>query len=416
MDAGGWLELAAFLLGMGLLGALAAGEQALALRDPSAQAGPAPATGALAWLRRHPRRTGVALLLYQDLALVVLSVLLAGLLLRLVSSQGWAILLAVGITLALGFLAQLGGRQYVVRHAPSTARNLASPLRALVVAAYPVIWALRLLPDQRPGTGEAALEGGSALKEPVEPPGEPERRMIQSIIGLSQTTVREIMVPRLDMVAVEESMPLDEVAQVIRRQGYSRLPVYRETADHIVGVIHVKDLWPHLGQGQPPPLARIARPPHFIPESKRIDECLEEFLKKRVHMAIVVDEYGGVAGLVTMEDVIEEIVGEISDEYSREEPHIRRLSEDEALIDGRVSISDVNEALGLDLPSEGFDTIGGLVLTHLGHIPTPGETLEVPGVQLSVISTLGRRIRQVRLVKKGAEEPAASQSGETRAE
>ncbi|MBI2866196.1 MAG: HlyC/CorC family transporter [Chloroflexi bacterium] len=396
MDAEGWLELVVALGGLVFWAMLEGAEQALAQVD-SASASTLPA---VSWLRQRQRLSSVSLLIYKNLALVAVSAALAALLLDRVSPPWWALVLAVVGTLALATVLYLVVRGYIRGHASGSLRRLSGLLKVLVAAGYPLAWMLRLKPEQRAGSVSLGNEGPGP-EEPGEPPGEPEQRMIQGIIGLGRTTVREIMVPRLDMVAVEENMPLHEVVQLVEEKGYSRIPIYRDTPDQIVGVVHVKDLLSRVGREPPTPLSELARPPFFIPESKRVDECLEEFLRERLHMAIVVDEYGDVAGLVTMEDVIEEIVGEIGDEYQREEPGIQRLSDEEALIDGRVSIADVNEALGLELPSEEFDTLGGLVLTRLGHIPAPGEMVEAHGVRLTVVSTVGRRVRQVKLTRGG---------------
>lgn len=237
------------------------------------------------------------------------------------------------------------------------------------------------------------------LEETGAPIEEEEREMIRGVIHLADRTAREIMVPRIDIVAAEVDASLDDVLRLITTRGYSRIPVYEGTIDNIVGVVYAKDLIKLLAHGKRAPLRDIMRPPHFVPESKRVDELLAELRNSRVHIAIVVDEYGGTAGLVTIEDLLEEIVGEIQDEYDVEEATIERVSEDEAIVDARVSLDAVNELFDLDLESEDYDTIGGFVYHHLGKVPAPGDECQADGLSLQVLSVAGRRIRKLRVKK-----------------
>jgi CBS domain containing-hemolysin-like protein len=232
---------------------------------------------------------------------------------------------------------------------------------------------------------------------------EPERQMIRGIINLEETSVHEIMVPRIDVLAVDTEATLDDVTQIIMDKGYSRVPLYEETIDNIVGVLYAKDIMKYLAGGGDRSTANLrdlARPPFFVPESKRVDELLADMRVNRVHMGIVVDEYGGTAGLVTIEDMLEEIVGEIEDEYDREEPTVEKISEREVVVDGRVSIDDLNELLGLELEGEDYDTVGGFVYQHLGKIPVVGDEVQAEGLQMRVLSVVGRRIKKVRVKKE----------------
>jgi CBS domain containing-hemolysin-like protein len=241
-----------------------------------------------------------------------------------------------------------------------------------------------------------------------------ERAMIRGIIKLVGTAAREIMVPRIDVVAVDTEDTVDEVISLVMERGYSRIPLYEGTIDNVVGVLYAKDFLRYLSRGaHPPSLKDIARPPFFIPESKKVDELLSEMRASRVHMAIVVDEYGGTAGLVTIEDLLEEIVGEIEDEYDRSEVTVERLGPDEAILDARVSIDDLNEIFGLAVEGEDFDTVGGFVYHLLGRVPTPGDEVSTNGLRLRVLNVLGRRIKKVRIVREPASpEQAASDSQE----
>jgi CBS domain containing-hemolysin-like protein len=231
-----------------------------------------------------------------------------------------------------------------------------------------------------------------------------EREMIRGIINLEDTSVHEIMVPRIDVVAVSTEDTLDDVIGVIMERGYSRVPLFEETIDNVVGVLYAKDIMKHLAAGgvdrAATNLRDLARPPFFVPESKRIDELLADMRANRVHLAIVVDEYGGTAGIVTIEDMLEEIVGEIEDEYDREEPTIEKVDDTEVIVDARVSIDDLNELLGLHIEGDDFDTVGGFVYHELGRIPLAGDEVQSDGLQLRVLSVLGRRIKKIRVKKE----------------
>jgi len=239
---------------------------------------------------------------------------------------------------------------------------------------------------------------------------EEERQMIRGIIEMEDTTAREIMAPRIDIVALDVSETIDDALALIVEKGFSRIPLYDETVDNIVGIIYAKDLLRCITENRRPALTEIARPPYFIPESKRVDELLAELRQSKVHIAIVVDEYGGTAGLVTIEDLLEEIVGEIQDEYDREEAPIERLSESEAILDARVSVDALGELFGFETDAEDYDTIGGFVYHHLGKVPVAGDEVRVDGLTLRVLSVLGRRIKKVRAIKSApAQDPPAPQ-------
>lgn len=245
------------------------------------------------------------------------------------------------------------------------------------------------------------VEGNSDLEED-------EREMIASVIELGEQPVSEAMVPRIDIVAVPTSATVREVLDRIVDSGHSRIPIYEETIDNITGVVYAKDLLRHLRDGsQAEPAARLAREATYVPETKKVDELLHEMQQRHVHLAVVVDEYGGTAGLITIEDLIEEIVGEIQDEYDIEEAPIEEVSETEAVFDARVSIRDVNDTLDLELADEDFDTVGGLVYHQLGKVPDVGDEIRVDGALVTVLSTNGRRVKKVRVRKAPAVSPSA---------
>jgi len=238
---------------------------------------------------------------------------------------------------------------------------------------------------------------------------EDERRMIRKVMALEDTTAREIMVPRIDIVAVASDSSFEDIAHVIVERGYSRIPVFEDTIDNIVGVVYARAVLDYLANSaKPADVKGMARPPYFVPESKKVDELLTEMRRNKLSIAIVVDEYGGTAGLVTIEDLIEEIVGEIADEFDVEEEPIHRVSESEAILDARVSIDALQELFGVEVEEGDFDTVGGFVFNHLGKMPSVGEEIRVDGLVVRVLSVSGRRIKRLRVIK---EEPPPPDNG-----
>jgi CBS domain containing-hemolysin-like protein len=226
----------------------------------------------------------------------------------------------------------------------------------------------------------------------------PERKMIYSIFQFGDTLCREVMVPRIDVNALDVTVSAEESIQQIIKYGHSRLPVYEETIDNVIGVLYAKDLLRiRLGAGASSSIRELLRPAYFVPEAKKVDELLREMQDNGMHMAIVVDEYGGMAGLVTLEDIMEEIVGEIRDEYDQsEEALYQQISPDEFLIQGRMDLDDVNELLGTHYSKEVADTLGGFIYGEMGRVPVGGEQVSVEGWTLTVEQISGRRIRKVR--------------------
>jgi CBS domain containing-hemolysin-like protein len=227
---------------------------------------------------------------------------------------------------------------------------------------------------------------------------EEEREMIHGIFEMGDMRVREVMVPRTDLVAIEVNQPVEKAVELVTKHGHTRIPAYEGNLDHIIGVLYAKDLLRAVVRGEPKTLREIARKPFFTPESNLVQDVLRDLRKNRVHMAIVVDEYGGTAGAVTIEDIIEEIVGPIQDEYDvGEEDEIQFISPNEVVLDGRVSVDDVNELLKLNITADSYDTIGGYVLDQLGAAPRVGATLKVGEAELRVEAVQGTRIKKVRL-------------------
>jgi putative hemolysin len=231
-----------------------------------------------------------------------------------------------------------------------------------------------------------------------------EEQMIAAVIELGERRLHEVMVPRTSIVALSSTATVEECIDRIVEEGHSRIPIYEDSVDEIVGILYAKDLLPFLKNAdRPRPSVRsLLRTPLFVPESMSIDDLLHEFQRRKVHIAIVLDEYGGTAGLVTIEDLLEEIVGEIQDEYDVEEPMIERLSDSEVRLDGRANVDDLEELfdlrLGLDDEDE-YDTVGGLIYHRIGGVPVPGDQVHVDGLTLTVESTDGRRVGKVLAVR-----------------
>ncbi len=236
-----------------------------------------------------------------------------------------------------------------------------------------------------------------------------EEQMIHAVIELGQGRVHEVMVPRIDIVGLPVSASLEEAIDLVVEGGHSRVPVYQATVDEVIGILYAKDLLPILKDNAAPrpTLGSLLRIPVFVPESMSIDDLLHEFQRRKVHIAIVLDEYGGTAGLVTIEDLLEEIVGEIQDEYDVEEPMVVRISDDEARVDGRASVDDLGELFERELALEDedeYDTVGGLVFHRIGRVPRPGDVVHVDGLTLTVESTDGRRAGKVLVVRNPDED------------
>ena len=294
-----------------------------------------------------------------------------------------------------------------VRRNPETWALRFSPLAwALRMLVAPILALPQALSRQANGDGEEQLvtiteQELKSLVNTGQREGLLERdesKMIFSIFQFGDTLAREIMVPRIDMFSLEINTPLKEAAEAVLESGYSRVPVYADNIDNIQGLLYTKDMlkvWQEGSQYQS--LRELLRPANYIPESKKVDELLAEMQDQRIHIAIVADEYGGVAGLVTLEDIVEEIVGEIRDEYDQsEEALYHKVSDTEYVFHGRIDMDDFNELMGVALSTEEADTLGGYIYSRVGRVPRAGESLQEEGLLLTVEQITARRIRKVR--------------------
>jgi putative hemolysin len=330
------------------------------------------------------------------------------------------------VTALLSFVTIIFGelvpKTLALAHPERFALALAGPVDVIGRLLRPIVWALewvtsgvnRLLGVSGVDQNQISTE---ELKLLVERGGEQgileaeEEQMIHAVIELGERRVHEVMVPRIAIVALPATATLDETIDRIVEEGHSRLPVYDESVDEIVGILYAKDLLPFVKDNRVearPSLRSLLRTPVFVPESMTIDDLLHELQRRKVHIAIVLDEYGGTAGLVTIEDLLEEIVGEIQDEYDvDEEPMIVRLSDDEARVDGRAAVDDLEElfdtSLGLEDEDE-YDTVGGLIYHRIGGVPAPGDEIDVDGLHLTVESTDGRRVGKVLVARRRDED------------
>lgn len=319
------------------------------------------------------------------------------------------------MTVALLVFGEIVPKMVVVQDATKWAPRLAGFLHGITVILRPVTWTIVSITSYiiRIFGGDPSAAGPYVTEDDIrnlvnagEKQGvleEEEKEMIHSIFELGDTVVREVMTPRTDMICADVDDPVSKGVELVIKEGYSKLPVFEENIDHVVGVVHDRELLVYSSRGElNTPLRALMRPIKAIPENKKVDELLREMQAEKVSVAIVVDEYGGTAGLVTMEDLLEEIVGEIMDEYDAEEhdrpPDITDAGDGQYIIDARMDIDDVNEQLGLQLPTEDFESIGGYTFGLFGRVPVPGEQVVIDGgVILVVEKTAGRRLLSVRI-------------------
>ncbi len=325
--------------------------------------------------------------------------------------------LALGSSVAVGLVTffvlvfgEITPKSYAKQNPETFARVILRPIILFTKAITPAIFAMRLItrfilraggwemPRSQTRITEEELKqlvyagGQEGALEPSE------LEMLHSVFDFDETVVREVLTPRVDVVALEVGTSYEQMLEVVRDTGFSRFPVYREKLDQIVGVLNIKDLitQPDIGEDNFD-LESISRPAYFVPESKKVDQLLAEFRRNQVHLAIVVDEYGGVSGVITLEDVIEQIVGEIQDEFDDEEDWIVPVEEDSYLVDARIDLDELVESLHLDLPSEKYDSLGGMIVEELGRIPREGHELDLMGMHFKVVSADRKRVKKVRL-------------------
>ena len=311
----------------------------------------------------------------------------------------------VGMTILLFVFADVTPKTFAIQQTDRVALALAPLIMALGRLVGPFATGLvKLANVLMPGKGlpqgpfitEQELRASAEVASDEGEIEEGEKELIHSIFEFGDTIVREVMVPRPDIVAMEDDKTLRDVQALVLEHGYSRVPVYREDMDNVVGMIYAKDVLKALHQGKhDSPLSEIVREPHYIPETKKVAELLREMQRDKFHIALVTDEYGSVSGLVTLEDLLEELVGEIADEYDREEPELVPVGDGLYRVSGKASIDDVNELLDVELPDEEWDTVAGLMLDLFGRIPKNGDEVTFEGLTFTAEEVQGRRISKV---------------------
>jgi putative hemolysin len=415
MDSDTIIAAAALAIGVAMFILLVAGEAGViagvrerALREPAESP-----VEALKRFYQERQLTLSALALARNLASVGVTAIVVFIVLR-EAGHNWTALAVTAVLTAVAFVLLQAFPRLVVAQDPVRWQNALRPFVSFVRLTFrgPVLlldapigvlvrpW-LHRHPEIEGETEEQILlteldEAGAVLQRD-------ERQMIRGVMELEFTTVREVMVPRPDIIAVDVKDGFERLAGVMVDHGYSRVAVYESNVDHVIGIAHGKEVMRHLARGTHPSVKSIIRPAYVVPESKKVHELLAEMKQRQISIAIVVDEYGGTAGLVTIEDLLEEIVGEIRDEFDISEQQVQLLTPNEVIVDARVGIDELNEMFEMDIQKQDFDSVGGFIVNELGRMPSVGDTVRVNGISLKVLSVAGRRIKKVRVTKMGGQ-------------
>ncbi len=354
----------------------------------------------------HPDRLLGAILVGNNLANIAASVFATTFFVQLYGDQGELLTILV-LTPVLLILSEISPKTYAAQYPEKVSFLVLRPILAVMWLLSPVVWlvtrASRLLThfirgeEKRPIISEEEIRSIISVGEETGVVAREQRLMLHGIFELTQTRVRDVMIPRTEVVGLEVSAGFGEVLGLVQQAHHSRFPVYDENLDNVVGIIHSKDILNFVGSPEVFSLREIARPPYFVPESKRIGTLLQSFRRKRIHLAVVVDEYGGVEGIVTLEDIVEEIVGEIRDEYDVEEVLVRELAPGRYLVDGSASLRTINRRFGLQLSEEHANTLAGFLLRTMGTIPEEGDSCQSDGTLFTVRKVVDRRVEEIEM-------------------
>lgn len=416
MNSSSWIELAIVIACVVLAAVASSAETALTaiprLTARSLEEHASPASRGVARLRRDPTLFLSTILIINSVALIVASSVGTLLLVHLFGTPTGGILATVGVSITVLIFSELTPKNIAVRKPQQVALLLAGPVTLMAFVLRPVIIVLgwivagimRILGQggynkPTPIITEEELRQIVTVSEAEGVLEEEEHDMIRGIFEFGETTVGEVKVPRVDMTTIPVTTPLLEALDVILQQGHSRIPVYEENIDNIVGILYDKDLLKYVRENHlDVDLRDVVREALYVPESKKVDEFFRELQRKKVHIAIVLDEYGGTNGLVTLEDLLEEIVGEIQDETDREEPLFEKLDDTTFAVSAMIDMEQLNAELGLSLPINGVETLGGFVYEQVGEVPEVGAVLDAGGgVRIEVLEIEGRRIRTLRV-------------------
>ena len=366
-------------------------------------------------LLKNPRKLLVTLLTGNTIVNIVMASLAAILTHEYAENQNWSetmlIFVEVGVvTTVILIFGEIIPKLIAIRHSEAFAKKVNLPLRIIIIILYPIAFIFynimegisKLLPmtEEKIFDSEEELKILTELGEEEGTLQEEESDMIQSIFEFKDKFVREIMVPRVDMIAIDAKSTIDEVMDIVSEKQYSKIPIYKENKDNIKGIVYAKDILPYLTGSRPNvPLKSISRPPFFVPETKLIDDLMKEFKQRKTNIAIVVDEWGGTSGLITLEDIVEEVLGEIRDPFDKDESPFVKQGDGSFIIDARISIYDLEEELDIEFPEEReYDTLAGLILHAIGDIPSINDNVKHDNLNFTVKTLNGNRIDKVHLV------------------
>jgi putative hemolysin len=363
----------------------------------------------LATLKETPNRFLISLLVGNNIVNVAAAAIATAVTISIFGDIGVVIAIVV-VAILLLILGEIGPKVYASKHSEQLALSFATPVLYLTRILSPLIWGIEKITGKfgaPSAIGELSVTE-EEIKEWIEVGKEEgtieqeEREMLYSVLEFGDTNAREIMTPRVDVALIQDTRTLNEAMQVFNETGFSRLPVYHDSVDNIIGILNIKDVFSAaFSMKKGIPIRELMYDPYFVPETKKIDDLLKELQLRKVQIAIVLDEYGSFIGILTVEDILEELVGDILDEFDREEPEIQKTGEGIFLVDAKLWVEDLNDELDISLPvHESYETIGGLLIERLGHIPHPGETVHIAEshVTLVVMQMLSRRIVKVKLI------------------
>jgi len=381
-----------------------------------------PGAGALSRLKQDADRILITILIGNNIVNIAAASIATAIAIQMFGNLGVGIATGV-VTVLLLVFSEIAPKMYAARHVDSYALLVARPIYLLSRGLSPVIWAFqkvshRINPEGEIGesrvTEEEIREWIDVGKEEgtIE---EEQQEMLYSVLEFGDTTAREVMTPRVDVMMLEDTNSLESSLRVFNETGFSRIPVYHENIDNIVGILNIKDVFAaQMGKRKGVNIRDLAYQPYFVPETKKIDDLLRELQVRKHHMAIVLDEYGSYIGIVTVEDILEELVGDILDEFDREEIDIQKISDDTYSVDAGKWVEELNEELEISLPtSEEYETLGGLVIEKLGHIPHPGESVEIPEAHATgiIMQMRGRRVVRIKLILHAKTEKSGEPGG-----
>ena len=377
---------------------------------------------ALDILKKNPDRFLITILIGNNIVNILAASVATAVAIGLLGETGLAVSVAtMVVVLLLLVFGEIGPKMYASRNVTGLALQISPLILFLSQILSPVIFIFNKLAGKITGTGAFAhhMITEEEIKEWIDVGQEEgtiekdEQEMLHSVFEFSDTRVREVMTPRIDVVMLEDTSSSDEALEIFKKTGVSRLPVWHENIDTIRGVLNLKDaIFSALETHEPVPIVELLSEPLFVPETKNIDDLLRELRIKKTHMAIVLDEYGSFVGIITVEDILEELVGDILDEFDTEEHELVRVAEDVYSVDARMWVEDLNKELDLHLPeSEAYETIAGLFIERLGNIPRIGDVCELTeeGVRLVIMQMTGKRINRLKLIRIRPLEPPAGQ-------